>query len=33
MNKNILLGLVASFAMLATFTGCNEEYTLYQGEE
>ena len=33
MNKNILLGLVASFAMLATFTGCDEEYTLYQGEE
>ena len=33
MNKKILLGLVASFAMLATFTGCDEEYTLYQGEE
>ena len=33
MNKNILLGIVASFAMLATFTGCHEEYTLYQGNE
>lgn len=33
MNKNILLGLIASFAMLATFTSCNEEYTLYQGDE
>ena len=33
MKKNILLGIVASFAMLATFTGCHEEYTLYQGNE
>ena len=33
MKKNILLGRVASFAMLATFTGCHEEYTLYQGNE
>ena len=33
MKKNILLDIVASFAMLATFTGCHEEYTLYQGNE
>ena len=33
MNKNILLGIVASFAMLATFTSCDEEYIVYNGPE
>ena len=33
MNKNILLGIMASFVMLATFTGCEEEYTVYSGPE
>ncbi len=33
MNKNILFGIMASFVMLATFTGCEEEYTVYSGPE
>ncbi len=33
MKKNILLGTIASFVMLATFTNCEEQHTLYQGDE
>ena len=33
MKKNILLGTIASFVMLATFTNCEEQHTLYQGNE
>lgn len=33
MKKNILLSTIASFAMLATFTNCEEQHTLYQGDE
>lgn len=33
MKKNILLSTIASFVMLATFTNCEEQHTLYQGDE
>lgn len=33
MNKKILLSTIASFVMLATFTNCEEQHTLYQGDE
>lgn len=33
MNKNILLSIAASLVLLATFTSCNEERTLYAGPE
>lgn len=33
MNKNILLSIAASLVLLATFTSCDEERTLYTGPE
>ena len=33
MNKNILLSIAASLVLLATFTSCDEERTLYAGPE
>lgn len=33
MNKNILLSIAASLVLLATFTNCDEERTLYAGPE
>ena len=33
MKKNIVLSTIASFVMLATFTNCEEQHTLYQGDE
>ena len=33
MNKNILLSIAASLVLLATFTSCDEECTLYAGPE
>lgn len=33
MKKNILLSTIASFVMLATFTNCEEQHTLYHGDE
>jgi hypothetical protein len=33
MKKTILLSTIASFVMLATFTNCEEQHTLYQGDE
>lgn len=33
MNKKITLGIIASLAMLTTFTSCDEERTLYRGPE
>ena len=33
MNKNILLGTIVSLGLLASFTGCKEEYTVYNGPQ
>ena len=33
MKKNILLGIVMPFALLAAFTSCKEEHITYQGAE